>query len=57
MSEEQRRSSQSGTDRWRALPPRTPLQDLVTGQEVSPKPQVIADSDSVKVDEATRYPA
>ncbi|WP_158079411.1 hypothetical protein [Actinomadura sp. CNU-125] len=44
-------------DRWRALPPRTPLHELVTGQEVPPKPQVIADADSAKVDEATRYPA
>ena len=45
------------TGRWRSLPPRTPLEDLVAGQEVPPKPQVIADPSSVEVDEATRYPA
>lgn len=56
MSDDEQRVEKA-PDRWRALPPRTPLQDLVTGQEVPPKPQVIADADSVKVDEATRYPA
>ncbi|MBE1531374.1 hypothetical protein [Actinomadura algeriensis] len=56
MSDEAQRG-ESAPDRWRTLPPRTPLHDLVTGQEVPPKPQVIADADSAKVDEATRYPA
>lgn len=43
--------------RWRTLPPRTRLEDLMAGQEVPPKPQVIADPGSAEVDEATRYPA
>ncbi|MFC4052871.1 hypothetical protein ACFOY4_24550 [Actinomadura syzygii] len=43
-------------DRWRTLPPRTPLDELVAGQEVPPKPQVIADPSSTEVDEALRYP-
>ncbi|MEV5831320.1 hypothetical protein AB0L25_37715 [Spirillospora sp. NPDC052242] len=57
MSEQKQHGEKTPDGRWRALPPRTPLEDLVTGQEVPPKPQVIADADSAKVDEATRYPA
>ncbi|GAB3677138.1 hypothetical protein GCM10027589_47320 [Actinocorallia lasiicapitis] len=43
-------------DRWRTLPPRTPLEDLVAGHEVPPKPQVIAEPGNTALDEATRYP-
>ncbi|WP_176611482.1 hypothetical protein [Actinomadura sp. WMMB 499] len=43
-------------NRWRLLPSRTPLEDLVTVQEVPPKPQVVADPGNTKLDEATRYP-
>ncbi|MFI0366712.1 hypothetical protein ACH35V_02465 [Actinomadura sp. 1N219] len=46
-----------GAERWRSLPPRIRLEDTVAGQEVPPKPQVIADPSSTEVDEATRYPA
>ncbi|WP_158566663.1 hypothetical protein [Actinomadura craniellae] len=52
MSDDQ----QSTTERWRALPPRTPLEDLVAEQEVPPKPQVVAEPGNTKLDEATRYP-
>ncbi|GAA0546567.1 hypothetical protein [Actinomadura livida] len=55
MSED-RLVRESGGDRWRALPPRIALEDVVAGQEVPPKPQVIADPGSTEVDEATRYP-
>ncbi|WP_165950303.1 hypothetical protein [Actinomadura sp. GC306] len=55
MSEE-RQVRKSDPDRWRTLPPRTPLEDLVAEQEVPPKAQVIADPGSTEVDEATRYP-
>jgi hypothetical protein len=50
------RQSGEAVDRWRALPPRVPLEDVVAGQEVPPKPQVIADPSSAEVDEATRFP-
>ncbi|WP_165970648.1 hypothetical protein [Actinomadura sp. 6K520] len=52
-----RQGRESTADQWRSLPPRVPLEDLVAGQEVPPKPQVIADPASAQVDEATRYPA
>lgn len=56
MSDDRQR--RDGTaNRWRSLPPRTRLEDLVAGQEVPPKPEVIAEPGRVKVDEATRYPA
>ncbi|WP_165963908.1 hypothetical protein [Actinomadura sp. KC216] len=51
------RAQERGADRWRSLPPRIRLEDTMAGQEVPPKPQVIADPSSVQVDEATRYPA
>ncbi|MFG2016189.1 hypothetical protein [Actinomadura geliboluensis] len=54
MSDDERSENTDG--RWRALPPRVQLEDTVPGQEVPPKPQVIADPSSVQVDEATRYP-
>ncbi|MFI0484925.1 hypothetical protein [Actinomadura sp. 9N215] len=54
MSDDQQQENTA--DRWRTLPPRTPLEDLVAMQEVPPKPQVIADPGNVKLDEATRYP-
>ncbi|NVI92160.1 hypothetical protein [Actinomadura sp. BRA 177] len=54
MSDNERPEDTAG--RWHALPPRIPLEDLVAGQEVPPKPQVIADPSSAEVDEATRYP-
>ncbi|WP_157433032.1 hypothetical protein [Actinomadura rifamycini] len=57
MSEQKQHGEKASDGRWRALPPRTPLEDLVAVQEVPPKPQVIADGDITKVDEATRYPA
>ncbi|NEA28235.1 hypothetical protein [Actinomadura bangladeshensis] len=50
------REPEDTSARWHSLPPRTPLEDLVAGQEVPPKPQVIADPSSAEVDEATRYP-
>ena len=50
------REPEDTTARWHSLPPRTPPEDLVAGQEVPPKPQVIADPSSAEVDEATRYP-
>ncbi|MFI0405950.1 hypothetical protein [Actinomadura sp. 3N508] len=56
MSDDELRQ-ESGADRWRSLPPRIRLEDTMAGQEVPPKPQVIADPRSVEVDEATRYPA
>jgi hypothetical protein len=55
MSAERRQERE--TDRWRNLPPRTPLEDLVTGQEVPPKAQVLEGPGISKLDEATRYPA
>ncbi|MFI0357650.1 hypothetical protein [Actinomadura sp. 9N407] len=53
MSEERQERE---TDRWRALPPRTPLEDLVTGQEVPPRAQVLEGPGITDQDEATRYP-
>lgn len=50
------RRDEDTADRWRSLPPHIKLEDTVAGQEVPPKPQVIADPSSVEVDEATRYP-
>ncbi|WP_160147021.1 hypothetical protein [Thermomonospora echinospora] len=50
------RQQPAETKRWRALPPRTPLEDLVAEQEVPPLPQAIADPGPTKLDEATRYP-
>ncbi|MBA9004044.1 hypothetical protein [Thermomonospora cellulosilytica] len=43
-------------DRWRTLPPRTPLEDLVAAQEVPPTAQAIAESAPTPLDEATRHP-
>ncbi|MQY02251.1 hypothetical protein [Actinomadura macrotermitis] len=42
--------------RWRTLPPRTPLEDLTTGQEVPPTPQALAESTPTPMEEAVRYP-
>ncbi|MFB4316122.1 hypothetical protein [Actinomadura sp. 21ATH] len=42
--------------KWRALPPRTPLEDLVAGHEVPPTPQAVAEPGITPLDEATRYP-
>lgn len=55
MSDDQER--ESAPDRWRTLPPRTPVEDLVTGQEVPPKSQAVTEPGIGKLDEATRYPA
>jgi hypothetical protein len=55
MSDDQHQQ-RTTSERWRTLPARTPLEDLVAGQEVPPKPQVVADPGNVKLDEATRYP-
>ncbi|WP_171064732.1 hypothetical protein [Actinomadura soli] len=56
MSDDER-AHERGAERWRSLPPRIRLEDTMAGQEVPPKPQVIADPGSTEVDEATRYPA
>jgi len=50
------RRDESPADRWRTLPPHIPVADTVAGQEVPPKPQVIADPGSTEIDEAARYP-
>ncbi|REE99010.1 hypothetical protein [Thermomonospora umbrina] len=54
MSEDRQ---QKTADRWRALPDRTPLEDLVAVQEVPPKPQVVGEPGNTALEEATRYPA
>ncbi|MEW2355077.1 hypothetical protein [Spirillospora sp. NPDC029432] len=54
MSDDQR--PERAADRWRALPPRTPVEDLVAGHEVPPKPQAVAEPGITPLDEATRYP-
>ncbi|MFC6881595.1 MULTISPECIES: hypothetical protein [Actinomadura] len=54
MSDE--RPSRPENGKWRSLPPRTPLDRLVAGHEVPPKPQVIAEPGNRALDEATRYP-
>ncbi|HEX2316720.1 MAG TPA: hypothetical protein VHJ17_23445 [Thermomonospora sp.] len=55
MSDDQQ--PETTPDRWRTLPPRTPLADLVAVQEVPPKPEVINGPGLTDLDEATRYPA
>lgn len=56
MSDALPADGEPGTPRWRSLPPRTPLEDLVTGQEVRPAPQAIAESSPTPMEEAVRYP-
>lgn len=51
-----RRGPESKADKWRSLPPRVPMDDLVAEQEVPPKPQVISHPLTFEIDEATRYP-
>ncbi|WP_157610306.1 hypothetical protein [Spirillospora albida] len=55
MGENLKNEDEAG--RWRTLPPRTPLEDLTTGQEVPPKSQAVCEPGVSKLDEATRYPA